>query len=126
MSGTNSSIFGKFIITALVVAWAIGSMVPFGDTPFEDYIKTRATANQQEFVQVLKEKLYCQGIESIVNLYNKHALIQSIIEATRQSLQRSISHFVTLQMQRKLTCRNILKTSTFQISKFSRRKMIFS
>ena len=55
MSGTNSSIFGKFIITALVVAWAIGSMVPFGDTPFEDYIKTRATANQQEFVQVLKD-----------------------------------------------------------------------
>ena len=55
MSGNNSSILGKFIITALVVAWAIGSMVPFGDTPFEDYIKTRATANQQEFVQVLKD-----------------------------------------------------------------------
>ena len=29
-------------------------MLPFGDTPFEDYIKTRATANQAEFAQVLK------------------------------------------------------------------------
>ena len=29
-------------------------MLPFGDTPFEDYIKTRATANQTEFAQVLK------------------------------------------------------------------------
>ena len=54
MSGTNSSIIGKLIVTALVIAWAVASMVPFGDTPFEDYIKTRATANQQEFVQVLK------------------------------------------------------------------------
>ena len=55
MSGTNSSIIGKLIVTALVIAWAVASMVPFGDTPFEDYIKTRATANQQEFVQVLKD-----------------------------------------------------------------------
>ncbi len=55
MSGTNSSILWKLVVTALVVAWAIASMVPFGDTPFEDYIKTRATANQQEFVQVLKD-----------------------------------------------------------------------
>ncbi len=55
MSGTNSSIIWKLVVTALVMAWAIASMVPFGDTPFEDYIKNRATANQQEFAQVLEE-----------------------------------------------------------------------
>lgn len=43
------------MLTALVVIWAISAMLPFKDTPFEDYIKTRATAAQQEFVQVLKE-----------------------------------------------------------------------
>ncbi len=55
MSGTNSSIMWKLVVTVLVVAWAIASMVPFGDTPFEDYITNRATANQQEFAQVLEE-----------------------------------------------------------------------
>lgn len=57
MSGnnSNSSILWKFVITALVVAWAISSMVPFGDTPFEDFIKTRATANHQEFAKVLEK-----------------------------------------------------------------------
>ena len=58
MSGNNSnnsSIVWKFVITALVVAWAVSSMVPFSDTPFEDFIKTRATANQEEFAKVLKD-----------------------------------------------------------------------
>ncbi len=56
MSGntSNSGIIWKLVITALVVIWAVSSMLPFGDTPFEDYIKTRATANQAEFAQVLK------------------------------------------------------------------------
>ena len=57
MSGntSNSGIVWKLVITALVVIWAVSSMFPFGDTPFEDYIKTRATANQAEFAQVLEE-----------------------------------------------------------------------
>lgn len=57
MSGNNSNsgIVWKLVVTALVVIWAVSSMVPFGDTPFEDYIKTRATANQTEFAQVLKD-----------------------------------------------------------------------
>ncbi len=55
MQGNNSSIFGKLAVTALVVAWAVASMIPFGDTPFEDFIKTRATANQTEFKQVLDD-----------------------------------------------------------------------
>lgn len=57
MSGTNNGsggVFWKLILTAMVVAWAISSMVPFSDTPFEDYIKTRATAFQQEFAGVIK------------------------------------------------------------------------
>jgi len=55
MQGNNSSIFGKLAVTALVVAWAVASMIPFGDTPFEDFIKNRATANQTEFKQVLDD-----------------------------------------------------------------------
>ena len=57
MSGSNNGgggVFWKLVLTAMVVAWAISSMVPFSDTPFEDYIKTRATAFQQEFADVVK------------------------------------------------------------------------
>lgn len=49
----NKSIFWKFVITGLVILWAVSSMVPFDDTPFEDFIKTRATAHTQEFAELL-------------------------------------------------------------------------
>ena len=52
-NNTNSGIIWKLVITALVVLWAVSSMVPFKDTPFEDYIKTRATAAKTEFSKVV-------------------------------------------------------------------------
>ena len=48
---SNSGILWKFVLTALVLAWAAFSMFPVTDTPFEKYILTRATANQAEFTQ---------------------------------------------------------------------------
>ena len=54
MSAINRSILWKLIITALVVIWAVSAMIPFSDTPFETYIQTRATANQEEFAKILK------------------------------------------------------------------------
>ena len=54
-TASNSSIIWRLIITALVVAWAVSSMMPFTDTPFEDFIKNRATANQTEFAEFVKK-----------------------------------------------------------------------
>ena len=56
MSG-NSSLSGimwKLVITALAIAWAVLSMTPTSDTPFEEYIQTRATAKQGEFQKILQ------------------------------------------------------------------------
>ncbi len=50
-----SNILWKLGITAVVIIWAISCMMPFKDTQFEDFIKTRATADQQGFQQVLAE-----------------------------------------------------------------------
>ncbi len=52
---TNSGIIWKLVITALVLAWALLAMMPFSDTPFEEFIKTRATAHQEEFSQLLQK-----------------------------------------------------------------------
>ena len=54
MSSTNSGIIWKLVITALVIIWSVSAMMPFSDTPFDEYIKTKATANQTEFAEVLK------------------------------------------------------------------------
>ncbi|MBE6414215.1 MAG: protein translocase subunit SecD [Verrucomicrobiaceae bacterium] len=53
LQGTNSNpgILWKFVVTALVVIWAASSMFPVSDTPFEEFIKTRATAQQDEFAK---------------------------------------------------------------------------
>ncbi|MBO5254328.1 MAG: protein translocase subunit SecD [Opitutales bacterium] len=50
-TNSNSGILWKFVITALVVIWAASSMFPVTDTPFEEFIKTRATAQQDEFAK---------------------------------------------------------------------------
>ena len=55
MSPVNRSILWKLVITALVIIWSVSAMLPLSDTPFETYIQTRATANQDEFAQVLQK-----------------------------------------------------------------------
>lgn len=51
----KSSVAWKLVLTVLVLAWAVSAMVPFSDTPFEQYIQTRATKKAPEFEAVLKE-----------------------------------------------------------------------
>ncbi|MFI3291544.1 MAG: protein translocase subunit SecD [Opitutales bacterium] len=51
----NRSIAWKLILTALVLTWAVLAMVPFKDTPFDDYIKGAATAKQTEFNALIEE-----------------------------------------------------------------------
>ena len=48
-------IFWKLLVSALVVAYAIMSMLPFNSTPFRDYIEKATTADKPAFEKVLKE-----------------------------------------------------------------------
>ena len=48
-------IIWKLVLTAIVLAWAVTAMTPFTDTPFEQYIESRATQNKDEFAKVLAE-----------------------------------------------------------------------
>ena len=98
MSGTNNGnggVFWKLVLTAMVVAWAISSMVPFSDTPFEDYIKTRATAFQQEFAGVIK------SAEARVDKVN--------YKGFRTSPRLFILPCAIMPMQMKLICQNIFQ-----------------
>ncbi len=51
----SGKIVWKFALTAIVVAWAVLNLIPLRDTPFEEFVRERATAKQSEFAQVLKE-----------------------------------------------------------------------
>lgn len=66
MSGnnSNSSILWKLALTAIVLAWAVSSMIPLYDTPFEDYIQNRATAHQDEFQKVIAAAEACVDKEN--------------------------------------------------------------
>lgn len=50
----KGSIISKLVFTAIVVGWAVLNLVPVQDTPFEDYIETRPTANVGEFNALLE------------------------------------------------------------------------
>lgn len=50
----KGSIFWKLLFTAFVVGWALLNLVPLQDTPFEEFIEERATANQEEFSLLLE------------------------------------------------------------------------
>ncbi len=57
MSGNKSlsGIIGKLVITALAIAWAVLSVTPANDTPFEEYVQTRATAKRDDFQKILRQ-----------------------------------------------------------------------
>ena len=50
----NARIAWRFAITAAIIAWCIFSLLPIKDTPFSEYIRGRATANQEQFAEFLK------------------------------------------------------------------------
>ena len=99
MSAINRSILWKLIITALVVIWAVSAMIPFSDTPFETYIQTRATANQEEFAKILK------AAEARVD--------KLAAKTTNLSRRPSISHSATTPTPKISTFTNIFRTSTY-------------
>jgi len=45
----------KLILTGVIVAWAVASLIPLKDQPFSDYIKSQATANTVEFARLVDE-----------------------------------------------------------------------
>ena len=49
----SRSILWKLIASAAVFVWALVNLIPYKDTPFEVYIKTRATANKGEFSSIV-------------------------------------------------------------------------
>ncbi len=49
----TGSIYWKLIVSSLVVTWAIVNLIPFRDTPFEDYIQAEASAHIEEFDELI-------------------------------------------------------------------------
>lgn len=71
-NASNSSIIWKLVLTAFVLAWAFVSMMPLKDTPFEDFVKTRATAHHDEFaklVETAESKVDTMNHKSSPDLY---------------------------------------------------------
>lgn len=54
----SSRSFWKLALTVIVLAWSLITVLPIKDTPFEDYIRTRATANQEKFNKLLDRAEY--------------------------------------------------------------------
>ena len=52
----------KITLTAFIGAWAISSLLPLNDTPFNDYIATQVTADTTEF-----ESVMAQASEMVAN-----------------------------------------------------------
>ena len=51
----SSKIFWKLLASVLFLAYALHHLFPLQTTPFDKYIETRATANQEDFKKVLEE-----------------------------------------------------------------------
>lgn len=50
----KGAILWKLILSVLVVGWAAMNLIPLRDTPFEEHIEIRATANEAEFADLLQ------------------------------------------------------------------------
>ncbi len=45
----------KITVTAFILAWALSSILPLNDTPFNDYIKSQVTVQQTEFEALMNQ-----------------------------------------------------------------------
>jgi SecD/SecF fusion protein len=45
----------KLLLSVAILIWAVAELVPIRDRPFDQYIRTQATAKQAEFVNLMKE-----------------------------------------------------------------------
>lgn len=74
----KSNVAWKLVLTVLVLAWAVSAMVPFKDTPFEQYIQTRATDKAAEFEAIVKE---AEKLVDKVNYKNDKNKYPSLLKA---------------------------------------------
>lgn len=51
----SKKIFWQLLASVLFLAYAIFKLIPFETTPFEIYVKDRATAHEAEFKKILDE-----------------------------------------------------------------------
>lgn len=49
------NIIWKLVLSVFIAFWAYTSLTPLEDTPFEDYIEQRATADKEQFDKILEE-----------------------------------------------------------------------
>jgi SecD/SecF fusion protein len=45
----------KLLLSVAILIWAVAELVPIRDRPFDQYIRTQATAKQADFINVMKE-----------------------------------------------------------------------
>lgn len=50
----SGNIFWKFVLTAVIVFWCVAEISPLQDRPFEGYIVEQATAETDEFAEVME------------------------------------------------------------------------
>ena len=50
----TGSILWKSVVSALILAWAILNIVPWEDTPFEDFVKANVTFKEETFNSILQ------------------------------------------------------------------------
>ncbi len=50
----TGNMYWKLAVASLVVAWAVVNLIPFRDTPFEEYIEREASAHHEDFRELIE------------------------------------------------------------------------
>lgn len=91
----KSNVAWKLVLTVLVLAWAVSAMVPFKDTPFEQYIQTRATDKAAEFEAIVKEAEKLVDKVNYKNDKNKYPSLLKAIPAYATEKKIDLSQYFT-------------------------------
>ncbi|MBS1485641.1 MAG: protein translocase subunit SecD, partial [Opitutales bacterium] len=91
----KSNVAWKLVLTVLVLAWAVSAMVPFKDTPFEEYIQTRATDKAAEFESIIKEAEKLVDKVNYKNDKNKYPSLLKAIPAYATANKIDLSQYFT-------------------------------
>ncbi len=100
----NGSIAWKAVLSAAVVAWAALNLIPWQDTPFEEYVLAEVSAQADEFEEIL-ERAHERVEENPDDYPSVYMALRRMAEEERLDLARYFPH-IDLRDQRNINRRN--------------------
>ena len=113
----SGNILWKFLLTATIIFWCVMSVTPLRDRPFEEYIVSQVTANESDFVDLLKRSgiRVEQGDSPTLFIALRDIGVEEGIDFSQYFPQINVADIANQNKRNDILLKHILKTAQSQL-----------